>query len=78
MFPLAVMHTPSHLSHVPIYKWDRQEGPETMEITCKLRNSCLEVLHKNNSSENQMLGSCFNEIVEWRPVNFTKIVLHHK
>ena len=72
------MHTASHLPHVPIYKWDRQEEPETMEIACKFRNSCLDVLHKNSSSENRMLGSCFNEIAEWRPVNFTKIVLHHK
>ena len=50
IFPLAVMHTPSHLPpffHIQV----RQAGEAgTMRIG-KFRNSCLEVLHKNSSSE---------------------------
>ena len=72
IFPLAIMHTPSHLAHFPIYKWGREEGQETMRIGSKFRNSCLEVLLKNSSSENRMLGSCFNKIAERRPVTLQK------
>ena len=50
-FPLAVMHTPSHLppfSHIQVRQ---AEEAGTMRIGCKFRNNCLEVLHKNSSSE---------------------------
>ena len=51
IFPLAVMHTPSPLPpffHIQV----RQAGEAgTIRIGSKFRNSCLEVLHKNSSSE---------------------------
>ena len=38
--------SPRPFSHIQV----RQAG--TMSIGCKFRNSCLEVLHENSSSEN--------------------------
>ena len=32
IFLLAVMHTPSHLPHFPIYKWGRQERQKLWEL----------------------------------------------
>ena len=51
IFPLAIIHTLSHLP--PFFHTQvRQVGEAgTMRTGSKFRNSCLEVLHKNSSSE---------------------------
>ena len=43
---------------VPTFKWNRQEGVETMGIVCKFRSSCTEVLYKNSCSK---MFDCFQE-----------------